>query len=66
MGRIDRLTSGDSATVSMAGPMAGGPAIATRSLGKTYATSAGANDWAVTIHTEARLTTAVKVLQIRT
>ena len=41
MGRIDRLTSGDSATASMAGPMASGPAIATRSLGKTYATTAG-------------------------
>ena len=41
MGRIDRLTSGDSATASMAGPMAPGPAIATRSLGKTYATNAG-------------------------
>ena len=48
MGRIDRLTPGDSApksapesvTASMAGP-ASGPAIATRSLGKTYATNAG-------------------------
>src|SRR5216683_96591 len=37
MGKIDRLTPGDSATVSMAA----GRAIATRSLGKSYATSAG-------------------------
>src|SRR3981081_4462676 len=41
MGKIDRLTPDDSATVSMAEPMDKGPAIATRSLGKTYATNAG-------------------------
>src|SRR5260370_40620338 len=37
MGKIERLALGDSGTVSVAG----GPAIATRSLGKAYATSAG-------------------------
>ena len=42
MGKVDRLTLGDNGTVSMAGQQtARGPAIATRSLGKTYATSAG-------------------------
>ena len=41
MGKVDRLTI-DSGTVSMAGrQMASGPAIATRSLAKSYATSAG-------------------------
>jgi len=43
MGKIDRLTPGDSATVSMAA----GRAIATRSLGKSYATSAGETSNAV-------------------
>ena len=39
MGKMDRLTLGDSLT--MPAPLNAGPVIATRGLGKTYATSAG-------------------------
>jgi NitT/TauT family transport system ATP-binding protein len=39
MGKMDRVTLGE--TLSMPGAMTGAPVIATRGLGKTYATSAG-------------------------